>query len=84
MNLKYWLDLLKSVSEEEIMIALMGNKVDIMFRDPDKREVSKKMADKFARDNGLLFMGESSALADINVHEIIDRLLNSMSIIRDI
>ena len=66
------------------MIALMGNKVDVMFREPDKREVSKKMADKFASDNGLLFMGESSALADINVHEIIDRLLNSMSMIRDI
>lgn len=38
-NLPYWLDQLKSNLDPYALIALCANKVDIMFCEPEKREV---------------------------------------------
>lgn len=43
------------------MIFVLGSKTDIANVNPAKREVSKDAAEKFARDNNLIFIGESSA-----------------------
>lgn len=33
---------------------------------------------KFASDNNLLYIGESSALADINIKEVVETLMESI------
>ncbi len=76
-NLGYWLKELREQADPNIVIALVGNKVDVLFTDPGKREVHKDEAAMFAKKNGLLFTDESSALADVNVKEIVDSLVQS-------
>lgn len=44
-----------------MVIALVGNKCDVPTLAPQKRKVSTEEARKFAEDNGLIFVGESSA-----------------------
>ena len=41
-NLGYWLENLREYAEEHIVIALMANKCDIMFKRPEDREVMKE------------------------------------------
>jgi hypothetical protein len=47
-----------------VVVALVGNKADTLQVNPNKREVPREMAEKFARDNNLIFVGESSALSN--------------------
>ena len=47
---------------------------------PNKREVSLETAEKFARENNLIFIGETSALSNHNIREVMDALLESKSI----
>ncbi len=76
-NLAYWLQALREHADKNIVVALVANKCDIMFTDPSRREVLKEHAVKFAHNNLLIFQEESSALADINVKEIIHLLFLS-------
>jgi hypothetical protein len=41
--------------------------------------VSKEAAEKFARENNLIFVGESSALANQNIKDLMDALLESFN-----
>lgn len=50
-----------------------------MFTDPNKRQVMKESAVRFARDNHLIFIDESSAMADINVKEVLEALIEAIS-----
>ena len=50
MNLNYWLDSVREVTPQTCIIALMANKVDIMFEEPEKREVYREQAVLFCRD----------------------------------
>ena len=68
-NLNYWLDQIRAVTPETCTIALMANKVDIMFGEPEKREVYREQAVLFCRDNGLVWVDECSALVGINIEE---------------
>jgi GTPase SAR1 family protein len=79
-----WLKLLRTNAEEEIVIALVGNKCDIMFSAPEKRIVTKKMGEQFAMDENIMFLGESSALAGINIKDILEHLVHSIPIKRNI
>jgi GTPase SAR1 family protein len=83
-SIKEWLQLLRANAEQEIVIALVGNKCDIMFSAPEKRLVTKKMGEQFANDENIIFLGESSALAGINIKDIIEHLVNSIHIKRNI
>ena len=76
-NLGYWLQAIREHADPSIVIALVANKCDIMFSDPSKREVMKEAAVHFAKENELIFYEESSALADINVKQIVELLLQS-------
>ena len=70
-NCRYWLDNIKTYADENVVIALVGNysvlryilgsKADILQVNPSKRQVPRDMAEKFARDNNLIYIGESSA-----------------------
>ena len=79
-SLGYWLKELKDHADPNIKIALVANKVDIMFTDPGKREVPKNDAIEFAKKNGLIFNEESSALADVNIKNVIEKLVSGMLI----
>ena len=78
-HLGYWLKELKEHTDPNIVIALIGNKVDVLFTDPGKREVQKEQAVQFAKQNGLIFTEESSALADVNIKEIIEAVIKSIA-----
>ena len=41
----------------------------------------KEVAEKFARDNNLIFIGEQSAYSNLNIKEVMDALLESKIII---
>ena len=56
----------------------MANKVDIMFGEPEKREVLREQAVLFSRDHNLLYVDECSALAGINIDETFMLLAESI------
>ena len=72
----YWLSSIREYADENVVIALvgkhiniienyyLGNKTDVLHVNPNKRQVQREDAEKFARDNNLLFVGESSALSN--------------------
>jgi len=74
-NLPYWLEELKRNLDPWALIALCANKVDIMFTEPEKREILKEQGMQFARENKLLFVDECSALANINIEETFKGLI---------
>ena len=64
----------KEHAEPDIVIMLVGNKLDICERNPNERKVSSETATEFAKANGLLFM-ETSAFADVNVRDVFEMLV---------
>ena len=60
---------LQRQANENIIIALAGNKADIVTEQPDKRAIETADAEAYAREAGLLFF-ETSAKTSINVKEL--------------
>lgn len=60
---------LQRQANENIIIALAGNKLDLVTDNPDKRAVPTADAEAYAREAGLLFF-ETSAKTAINVREL--------------
>ena len=56
------------------MLMLVGNKLDIVQRDPAERAVSTGRAEEFARMHNLLFI-ETSAFTDTNVRDSFEILV---------
>eukprot|EP00992_Anisonema_acinus_P011537 TRINITY_DN7496_c0_g1_i1.p1 TRINITY_DN7496_c0_g1~~TRINITY_DN7496_c0_g1_i1.p1 ORF type:complete len:201 (+),score=36.94 TRINITY_DN7496_c0_g1_i1:52-654(+) len=71
---KYWVKELLINSNESIVIALTGNKCDLV----DQRKVSLEESQGYAEDNGLLYL-ETSAKAGINVHEVFTEIARKLS-----
>lgn len=65
-HLEYWVKEIKNNSNPNIKIILIGNKVDL----EDKRAVSKEEADKFAMENGIEEVYETSAKTGFNAKNI--------------
>ena len=70
-HLQTWLEDAKANSNTAISIMLIGNKCDL----ESKRQVSKEEGEKFAEENGLVFM-ETSAKTAMNVDEAFLRTAN--------
>ena len=66
---KAWVKELQRQANENIIIALAGNKADLVAEHPDKRAISTSDAEAYARDSGLLFF-ETSAKTAENVREL--------------
>lgn len=47
------------------------------MEDESQRQVSKLEIMKFANSNDLVYIGESSALSDINIKETVENLMES-------
>eukprot|EP00347_Sterkiella_histriomuscorum_P006508 403352500 len=77
-NLNTWLEELRAVADEHIVIALLPNKCDIMFKSPEQREVIKELGMLFARDNHLIYIDECSALADIGIKELFTTMVEGI------
>lgn len=60
-HVKKWLDELKDHAEPDIVVVLVGNKVDLVQDDPRERQVTVEEAQEFADKHKLLFY-ESSAV----------------------
>ena len=66
---KAWVKELQRQANESIIIALAGNKLDLVTESPDKRAISSSDAEQYAREAGLLFF-ETSAKTAENVKEL--------------
>mmetsp|Transcript_4377 Transcript_4377/g.5658 ORF Transcript_4377/g.5658 Transcript_4377/m.5658 type:complete len:96 (-) Transcript_4377:334-621(-) len=47
-NCKYWLESLKASAEQEVVIMLVGNKLDMVIEDPNLRQVAKEEGTRLA------------------------------------
>jgi len=78
LNASKWLEDVQQNSEPDIVIMLVGNKVDLLEQDPPvKREVPSEKAADFAHKFGLLF-SEASAVTALNVKHIFEHLLQEI------
>ena len=82
LNLPYWLDQLRDSADQHVVVALMANKCDIMFKKPEQREVMREQGSLFARENNLCFLDECSALADIGIQECFENLVQKVVIVQ--
>lgn len=76
-NCMKWLEELRQNAEPNIVIMLVGNKVDLVEKDPSARQVYYDAAAEFARQHGLIF-SESSAVTSYNVKHIFELLLQEV------
>lgn len=76
-SVKKWMEEVKEHAEPDIVIMLVGNKLDICEKNPLERKVSSERAMEFAKQNGLLFM-ETSAFTDINVRDVFETLVQEI------
>ncbi|EQK99511.1 secretion-related small GTPase [Ophiocordyceps sinensis CO18] len=66
---KAWVKELQRQANENIIIALAGNKLDLVTEQPDKRVIPRTEAEAYAREAGLLFF-ETSAKTAENVRDL--------------
>jgi Ras-related protein Rab-5C len=66
---KNWVQTLKRQADPGIVIILVGNKIDLCAEDESKRRVPREVAEKYAKEEGLLFM-EASAKTGEGVQEL--------------
>ncbi|KAI0025259.1 GTP-binding protein-like protein RAB2 [Xylariomycetidae sp. FL0641] len=62
-----WLNDLRAIAEPDIVVVLVGNKLDRIEEEPDKREVTVAEAADWARQNGVLRYVETSAKSGAGV-----------------
>lgn len=73
----YWMDELRARADLDCVIMLVGNKVDMVEKDPATRQVPFDLASEFARENQLIF-AEASAVTSHNVKHIFECLLQEI------
>ena len=76
-NVRTWINALKEQAEPDLVIILVGNKIDLCEKNPQMRKVTKEQAMNFSHENKLLFE-ETSAITDQNVTEVFEHLLQGL------
>ncbi|CAG9318456.1 unnamed protein product [Blepharisma stoltei] len=76
-NAQRWIEELKSKAEPDIVIMLVGNKIDLAAKNPEARQVSTDQAKKFAQAEGLMFI-ETSAVTSTMIKEAFETLLEEI------
>lgn len=76
---KAWVKELQRQANENIIIALAGNKADLVAEQPDKRAVTVADAEAYAKEANLLFF-ETSAKTSENVKELFTAIAKKLPI----
>ena len=76
---KAWVKELQRQANENIIIALAGNKADLVAEQPDKRAIATADAEAYAREAGLLFF-ETSAKTAENVRDLFTAIARKLPI----
>ena len=76
-NAKRWMEELRANAEPDIVIMLVGNKIDLAEKNPTMRKVQSDMARRFAESNNLYFE-ETSAVTTTKVKEAFENLLQEI------
>lgn len=66
---RHWVKELHEQASKNIIIALVGNKVDVVEENEEERKVAREEAEKLAEEEGLLFF-ETSAKTGANINEV--------------
>jgi GTPase SAR1 family protein len=64
-NLKHWCNEVRTQSEPDAIVILVGNQADR----ESEREVSTEQGERFRKENNIQFFIETSAKTDLNVRE---------------
>ena len=67
-NVQNWVKELKENADDDVIIMLVGTKLDIVLKNRARRKVSKEEASTFAQKNGMLFE-ETSSINNYKVNE---------------
>jgi len=73
-NCQRWLSEVRQFTEPYCVVMLVGNKIDLVERNQNRREVSYEEGKQYAMENDLLF-SEASALSNLKVSESFEDLL---------
>merc|ERR1740117_590899 len=76
-NCEKWLAELRAGAGSDIVVMLVGNKVDLPDMSADSRQVESETAEQFAQQNDLLFL-ETSAVMASNCSAIFEHLLQEI------
>lgn len=76
-SLPRWLEDLRQAAEPDIVIYLIGNKYDLVESNPAARAVTVEEANRFAKDNYLVYK-EASAFTQHNIKESFETLMNDI------
>eukprot|EP00743_Colponemidia_sp_Colp-15_P000124 GILK01000142.1.p1 GENE.GILK01000142.1~~GILK01000142.1.p1 ORF type:complete len:234 (-),score=27.57 GILK01000142.1:187-834(-) len=76
-NAKKWMEELRSHAEPDIVIMLVGNKLDLAESNARARQVQTEVARSFAAQNNLFFE-EASAVTSHNVKAVFEKLLQEV------
>ena len=76
-NVKNWYNDLITKAEKGCIIALVGNKLDLVERNGRNRDVPKEEAQAYAEDNHMLFY-ETSAYNGTNINDIFEELMQTI------
>ncbi|SBT40416.1 small GTPase rab11b [Plasmodium ovale wallikeri] len=77
LSISKWLEEIRQNADKDIVIMLVGNKVDLTEHDESKRKVTYEQGASFARENNLFF-AEASAVSKLNVKHIFENLLQEI------
>ncbi|ETW34714.1 hypothetical protein PFAG_04733 [Plasmodium falciparum Santa Lucia] len=77
LSISKWLEEIRQNADKDIVIMLVGNKVDLTEEDETKRKVTYEQGANFARENNLFF-AEASAVSKLNVKHIFENLLQEI------
>ena len=78
LNVQRWLTELKQYAEPDCVIMLVGNKLDLVLSNRNKRQVSYEEGKSYANQNKLYFI-ETSVYSDYKVTEAFENLLEGIN-----
>lgn len=76
-NVTRWLEEIRQHAEPDIVVMLVGNKLDLVIQDPSCRRVEYEVAAQYAQRNNLRFY-EASAVSTHNVKQVFESLLQEI------